>query len=448
MSFKSLCIFTFFAYCSLASTASASSQLLLNGTAVYTNLQQDYYYAALFSESPSKDPQTLLWQENQRMEITILVDEWSKRRFTQQLRQAITINNTVDNQEHNADEIALFNNLIKDYLIRGDRIIIEKDIDKGTSISVNGIVLMTSDSHDFFTLFLNTWIGDRPPSSTFKASIMGQQSTIDSSMMASYESLSASATRIEDIKTWRKKDKPKRKAIAKNTAKADSSTEAATAEEVSTAQANAVNAEPFIIETQPRYIDTTEQLDAEDESLSIAAEYTSFDFDEKSTVSVSSAKKSQTLAAIRAEEQSENKEGAENKQSSKKSSTTLAANTSKNTSKNSSANVAESEIIEQDKAIKKDLLKFYRSTILTSTYKKIVYPPKAIDKNQQGKVVLKVTVNRQGKVKSIGLKEKSPFKLLNQAANKAVAKAHYPDVPSELEGDEFEFLLPIKFSLN
>lgn len=437
MSFKTLCYFTFFAYCSLtslASTASASKQLLLNGTAVYTNLQQDYYYAALFSESLSKDPQMLLWQDNQRMEITILVDEWSKRRFTGQLRQAITINNSIDNQEHNADDIALFNHLIKDYLIRGDRVVIEKDSDRGTSIRVNGVTLMATDSHDFFTLFLNTWIGARPPSSTFKASILGQQSTIDSSMMASYESLSASANRIEEIKAWHNNDNTKRKAITDKTDK-----------ETPIVKATTSKAEPFIIETQPEYVDTTEQIDPEDTNLSIAAEYTSFDFDDKPIASVSHAKKAKQSSIIADES---NKSIDQSNKGSEKSSTSLAANAINNTASNHVANGADNAIIEQEKAIKKDLLKFYRSTLLTSTYKKIVYPPKAIDKNQQGKVVLRVTVNREGKVKSINLKEKSKFKLLNQAANKAVAKAHYPNVPSELEGDEFEFLLPIKFSLN
>jgi len=128
-----------FSLATLAFSVRASDLLVLNGTAIHTSLQQDYYYAALFSESRSEDPQTLLWQDNQRMEITILVDEWSKRRFTQHLGQAITINNTTDDQEHHAKDIATFNTLFKDYLIRGDRIVINKDADKGTQL-----VLMAS----------------------------------------------------------------------------------------------------------------------------------------------------------------------------------------------------------------------------------------------------------------------------------------------------------------
>ena len=410
MSFRKLFFFTLIFSCSIVSTsASASDQLLLNGTAIHTSLQQDYYYAALFSESRSDDPQTLLWQENQRMEITILVDEWSKRRFTQHLGQAIAINNTADDQEHHAKDIATFNTLIKDYLIRGDRIVINKDIDKGTAISINGITLMETKSHDFFGLFLNTWLGARPPSSIFKASILGQQSTVDSSMMTSYESLMASNTRINDLKEWNKKEQPKIKVVTKKAAEPIQKKVIAT-------KAIAKKSAPIIIETQPRYVDTTELIESADMATTIAADHTPLDFNEN-TVKATSLKKAIDPNSL-----------------------LLASNTKDN----DLANNALAELNKQ----KKQLLRFYRSTILTSTYKKIVYPSSAIDKNQQGKVVLKVIVDRSGKVQSIDLKEKSKFKLLNKAANRAVTKAHFPSVPSELEGDEFEFLLPIKFSLN
>lgn len=411
----------------MTTSVRASDQLLLNGTAIHTSLQQDYYYAALFSESRSDDPQTLLWQENQRMEITILVDEWSKRRFTQHLGQAIAINNSTDDQEHHAKDIATFNTLIKDYLIRGDRIVINKDIDKGTAISINGITLMETKSHDFFGLFLNTWLGARPPSSVFKASILGQAATVDSSMMASYESLTASNTRINDLKEWNRKEqsKTKKKTVTK---KIPAKKLLAPIKKKSAAiKTIAKKAEPIIIETQPQYVDTTELIESADMATTIAAEHTQLDFDEN-TVEATSLKKAMDT------------NGLGTKTASDKSALVLASNTKNN----DLANKALADINQE----KKQLLRFYRSTILTSTYKKIVYPSSAIDKNQQGKVVLKVIVDRSGKVQSIDLKEKSQFKLLNKAANRAVTKAHFPSVPSELEGDEFEFLLPIKFSLN
>ena len=416
-----------FSLATLAFSVRASDLLILNGTAIHTSLQQDYYYAALFSESRSEDPQTLLWQDNQRMEITILVNEWSKRRFTQHLGQAITINNTTDDQEHHAKDIATFNTLFKDYLIRGDRIVINKDADKGTTISINGITLMETESHDFFTLFLNTWLGSRPPSSIFKASILGQEATVDSYMMTSYESLTASATRINDLKAWNKKEKPKSKSLpAKAAAK---KVKKIINEKAIAAKSIAKKPEPIIVETQPtRYVEATEFIESEDMSSTLEAKHTPFSFDEENATTITDLKKN---ANPNAEDYST---GSDNPAS------LLASNTKDN----SLAKNALAEINEQ----KKELLKIYRSTILTSTYKKIVYPSSAIDKNQQGKVVLKVIVNRSGKVQSIDLKEKSKYKLLNKAADRAITKAHFPSVPSELEGNEFEFLLPIKFSLN
>lgn len=405
---------------------------MLNGTAIHTSLQLDYYYAALFSESPSEDSQTLLWQDNQRMEITILVDEWSKRRFTQHLGQAIAINNTTDDQEHHAKDIATFNTLFKDYLIRGDRIVISKNIDKGTQISINGITLMETKSHDFFTLFLNTWLGARPPSSIFKASILGQEATVDSYMMTSYESLTASATRINDLKKWNKQEAPKVKSlpIKTDTKKIEKNIAEINIAEKETVVAKTIDIKtvPIIIAAQPRYANTTEFIESEDISTTISAEYSPFNFDEENTTTTTNLKKSSHPDDA-------------NKSLAKDNPSSLLAS---NTKDDILAQNALAEINEQ----KKHLLKLYRSTILTSTYKKIVYPSSAIDKNQQGKVVLKVTVDRSGKVQSIDLKEKSEFKLLNKAADRAVTKAHFPSVPSELEGDEFEFLLPIKFSLN
>jgi len=429
MSFRKLFLSTLIISCSIAALAfpaRASDQLILNGTAIHTSLQQDYYYAALFSESRSEDPQTLLWQDNQRMEITILVDEWSKRRFTQHLGQAIAINNTTDDQEHHAKDIATFKTLFKDYLIRGDRIVISKDVDKGTKISINGITLMETKSHEFFTLFLNTWLGSRPPSSIFKSSILGQETTVDTYMMTSYESLSASPTRINDLKKWQKKAPKKTKSssikkVAKKAIEVDQEDEVAVKSTVE-------NPEPFIIEAQPKYIDTPDFIEPEDMVTTITTEHTSFTFDEDETSTATNIKKASHPDTV------DKTAGSDNPAS-------LLASNSKD---DELANIALAEINEQ----KKHLLKLYRSTILTSTYKKIVYPSSAIDKNQQGKVVLKVIVDRSGKVQSIDLKEKSKFKLLNKAADRAVTKAHFPSVPSELEGDEFEFLLPIKFSLN
>ena len=181
------------------------------------------------------------------------------------------------------------------------------------------------------------------------------------------------------------------------------------------------------MESQPRYVNTAELLESSDITTTIASEAAPVDFDDNAITDTALKKIVNPMAVNEPLEVNT-------------SLLTLASNTENN-------DLAD-EAIDEVKQQKEDLLRFYRSSILTSTYKKIVYPSSAIDKNQQGKVILKVVVNREGKVKSVDLKEKSPFKLLNKAANKTVTKAHFPSVPPELEGNEFEFLLPIQFSLN
>lgn len=67
---------------------------------------------------------------------------------------------------------------------------------------------------------------------------------------------------------------------------------------------------------------------------------------------------------------------------------------------------------------------------------------------QQGLVVLKIRINRQGKLLDIEEEQSTEYPLLNKSARKAVTKSTpYPEVPESLEGEEFEFTLPFNFKL-
>jgi len=67
---------------------------------------------------------------------------------------------------------------------------------------------------------------------------------------------------------------------------------------------------------------------------------------------------------------------------------------------------------------------------------------------QQGLVVLKIRINRQGKLLDVEEEQSTEYSLLTKAARKAVSKSTpYPEVPKSLEGKEFEFTLPFNFKL-
>lgn len=96
------------------------------------------------------------------------------------------------------------------------------------------------------------------------------------------------------------------------------------------------------------------------------------------------------------------------------------------------------------------LFRIYRSNLLKLTYQHVIYPESAIDRNQQGNVVLRVTINRDGEVQEIKFKERAEFNSLNKAARKAVdnAKGSFPSAPERLRGESFEVTMPIKFRLS
>ena len=513
-----------------------SEPLALNGSAVHTDLQLDYYYAALFSEANTPEPDELLAHKNLRMELTVLVDEWSKRRFNQYWNQSIAINNLDSNYDSHSDDLVEFSQLLKGQLIRGDRVIIEKEAEKGTRVSINGVMLMESKSEQLFSLFANIWIGPRPPSTVFKSSILGIESTINPALMTSYQSLSATGKRKDEIKGWSKpaakKQVAKTKLIAKTVAKsvktatvkaAVDTTAAVTKNTAATRQAatapsptllDATKSEPIV--SEPRNTETivseaivsepvpskpvlSEPLLSEQETAEQIALKTAVSAPDAATSA--SSKTDKTVAETRltpasieaiadqaetfsaniafngdtafSDNKADSAPGASTESATQLTSLAPEQNPSDAktlTQADSNAQPeAEPSVAEQDSRqtlakledtdqqstatsesidISSELLSVYHSNLLALTYQEIVYPTSAIKRNREGKVVLKVVVNRKGEVQQSSYHEESKYKALNKAASKALAKSSpFPSVPESVSGENFEFLVPINFQL-
>ena len=90
----------------------------------------------------------------------------------------------------------------------------------------------------------------------------------------------------------------------------------------------------------------------------------------------------------------------------------------------------------------------YTPLVVAQIYKSITYPNRAIQKNQQGTVRIGLVVDRSGELLSVTATQESDYRLLNQAALKAVKKAApFPDLPEGIKADSFELNLPITFRL-
>ncbi len=100
------------------------------------------------------------------------------------------------------------------------------------------------------------------------------------------------------------------------------------------------------------------------------------------------------------------------------------------------------------KAEQRGLFRIYRSNLLKKTYQHVIYPESAIDRNQTGDVILKITITRDGKIKTVDYHKRAEYNSLNKAATKAVYNAKpFPVAPSQLKGETFEVIMPIKFRL-
>lgn len=94
------------------------------------------------------------------------------------------------------------------------------------------------------------------------------------------------------------------------------------------------------------------------------------------------------------------------------------------------------------------LFRIYRSNLLKKTYQHVIYPGSAIDRDQQGDVILKLTISREGEIQNVDYDKRADFNSLNKAAARAVKNAMpYPPAPKQLQGENFEVIMPIKFRL-
>ena len=90
----------------------------------------------------------------------------------------------------------------------------------------------------------------------------------------------------------------------------------------------------------------------------------------------------------------------------------------------------------------------YTPLVVAQIYKSISYPNRAAEKNQQGTVRIAVIIDRSGELVDTVTTQESKYRLLNQAALKAVKKAApFPELPAEIKADSFELNLPITFRL-
>lgn len=173
------------------------SNLQLNGLAVHSELRQEWFLNGLYLSNKSDDPAEILNSPMiKRMQIKVLADQLPGRRLKRFWIERIKNNNEASLVLENAKGVRDLADTLGQDFAAGDTINIDYLPGQGTVIQINGAVVNTIDE-DVFALMLNTWIGDRPPSSEFKDAILGNQSAVSySDLLAKFSTISPAASRV------------------------------------------------------------------------------------------------------------------------------------------------------------------------------------------------------------------------------------------------------------
>ncbi|MBN8432457.1 TonB family protein [Microbulbifer salipaludis] len=390
-----------------ATALTAKAAPLLNGLALEQQFNKDQYIAAVYSERLASDASTLLDNNMPRsLEVRIIADRLSARRFRNQWMEGIAINNPGNTLTGQAENMVTFANLFKGRLVAGDRLRVDFAADTGTtSVSLNDIMIGMIEDREFFNTLLRAWIGPVPPSTDFRDGLMSA-GEVKSGLLASYEALQPGADRVAQVAAMvdqqeAQQEEEQQAAAQPATPKAESS------------QIAAASPQPSLAANIP-----------------------------PPTLAAISAPAIEKPAPARPELKPE----------------TAAAQPAsqpkplKPTTTRPAAPVDDEDMEEEEEApLTADMIlarQIYHSMLLRHTFKHIRYPKRAQERGQEGSVRLNVTIDNRGNVKSVNTLQESRYSSLNREALEAVERAGpYPATPSQLKLDEYKFSVPITFRL-
>lgn len=90
----------------------------------------------------------------------------------------------------------------------------------------------------------------------------------------------------------------------------------------------------------------------------------------------------------------------------------------------------------------------YFSLIAQTIYKNKRYPRQAYSLNQEGKVVVRLRLDKSGKILDVQVLEKAPFKSLTNASVETIKSIKkFPPIPEELKVEEITFRIPIEYKI-
>lgn len=195
-------LFFFGFFCCAALATDNHKNLTLQGMASYWSGSSEVYIAALYSEKPARNAEHLLSSPQlKRMELRITARQWRERNADREWKSAISNNNDQSVNERFASDILAFSAMLKGPLLQGDRMIIDYSPQQ-SSVSLNGVHLLSFEQPEFFHVLLRTWLGPQLPYASFRQQIMGADNASLADLQKRFNSVAFSSERKQLISQW------------------------------------------------------------------------------------------------------------------------------------------------------------------------------------------------------------------------------------------------------
>lgn len=182
-------------------TAQSLAAIQQIGIAEFSSLRKSFYLASVSAENTESNEKQLLTTGGQakRIDIKIVADSYSQRRFAQQWSQSLIVSVSQDKLLEFDEALVRFRHLLDEPFQQGDTISVESDIRGESKVYVNGIEAFNVVKPGFLELLLTTWIGAKPPSTSFKQSIL--EGSAPETLKQQFAALKPEPERVEATRT-------------------------------------------------------------------------------------------------------------------------------------------------------------------------------------------------------------------------------------------------------
>jgi len=371
------------------------SELPHLGFAEHKELGQALFIAALSADSHDLNNGQVVLFGKKKICLKIAANRVYPRKLVNFFIQGAAINNSSSQLEKNADHMALFATSIKGKLVQGDLLSFYHDeAKKQTTVSLNEIELIAVESDEFFDVVLSSFIGSVPPSREFREAILGIQES--KTAKAQFAKLTVKPNRKSEVSQW---------LIANSEGTENHDNLNQQDEEEATPSDKAIN-----------------------EGRDTLKEIAFAQPPEGKPIQEQPSKKTEAKTVEKTEVASLHK----------------AEKTAPQKTNRRKRKPSESKVNAQD-ILKSQL---FAQKLLQISRKSIGYPRRAQQLRQTGSVLASVTIDRKGNLSDVTLLNSADYSALNKAVLKGIENAQpFPEIPDEIRGEQYSFIVPVTFAL-